>query len=749
MKIPLYNKGVGATGITTGGSLGPRATSGAFTGVGQQLAAFGKEADRIATDFFDAEAQSVADDAITKASLEYKEKISEFNRTNGSLSVAEYDDKFRQFKNIELNIAKNKFKLRKDFQQKFDNSLEIIAANGKEQGRQSSFAKGTKVRAQNAQNHISTIIDELVVTKEPGAVLKLKQKLKEQEKINLANGYTPFLKYKTAEEAVKEADRRGLLVDISDEGKTLEELQLMQKEVINPESKIYKDYSASERDTFSSKIQGRINEITDGRSSELDISYKATEAQIILGAENSDELINELEKKYHALGEPGKKLFLPLKLNLLIEKGAAERVKPYEFQSVESMQTAIMNQEARARSAKGDKAYEEVQILIKMKEKFSSIASARTGDPVLYIKTKLKQEFGEVTTGLDVTTEKLVSMQKRMGFADKDIKIYSTEEIKSIYNEYDSMEPAEASNFLKNLVEEAREKGHEKYLIPQMMKNGFTQYENLTMINPTLSINNTFLSAKKSPKEFIDKRVESADQKSITQEVNREFNNFRESAVGQSQYGSILSGNGRSDSVDAVEMAIAKTAIYIKATNPSVTNSEAVNQAMSIINSSYDIRTVNYGAYRIPNDKVMKTDQDKVHRALTSVISDKKSLEKIVKLPPGARSFNTYIGQAGTGLRWITNESETGVFLVNANANGSQVISKETGNRIEYTWDQLINKGTLAEQTAKEKRDIQIFGVTKEEVQGLDSEQLKELRLNKAKERYQESQQKLINLGKK
>ena len=42
MKIPLYNKGIGGTGVTTAATLGPRATSGAFTGVGQSLAAFGK-----------------------------------------------------------------------------------------------------------------------------------------------------------------------------------------------------------------------------------------------------------------------------------------------------------------------------------------------------------------------------------------------------------------------------------------------------------------------------------------------------------------------------------------------------------------------------------------------------------------------------------------------------------------------------------------------------------------------------------
>lgn len=51
MKIPLYNKGLGATGVTTGASLGPRATSGAFTGVGQGLAEFGRVANKVATDF--------------------------------------------------------------------------------------------------------------------------------------------------------------------------------------------------------------------------------------------------------------------------------------------------------------------------------------------------------------------------------------------------------------------------------------------------------------------------------------------------------------------------------------------------------------------------------------------------------------------------------------------------------------------------------------------------------------------------
>ena len=50
-QIPLYNKGLGSTGLTTGGSLGPRASAGAFTGVGQEVAKFGEVAGNIMFEF--------------------------------------------------------------------------------------------------------------------------------------------------------------------------------------------------------------------------------------------------------------------------------------------------------------------------------------------------------------------------------------------------------------------------------------------------------------------------------------------------------------------------------------------------------------------------------------------------------------------------------------------------------------------------------------------------------------------------
>jgi hypothetical protein len=144
----------------------------------------------------------------------------------------------------------------------------------------------------------------------------------------------------------------------------------------------------------------------------------------------------------------------------------------------------------------------------------------------------------------------------------------------------------------------------------------------------------------------------------------------------------------------------------------------------------------------MPNEKVMQQDHSRVDSQLSKIISDKVFLKGIVKVPTGSTP-ETYLNQASDGLRWVTNENETGVFLINANANGSQVQDKNTDKRIEYTWEQLIAKGTASELTAEQKRDVEITGFTKEDTKNLTSDQIKELRLEKSKEKYK----KLINLG--
>jgi len=687
MKIPLYNKGVGATGITAGGSLGPRATSGAFTGVGQQLAAFGKEADRIATDFFDAEAQSVADDANVKAGLEYKSKIAEFNRTNGSLSVAEYDKKFEQFKNIELNIARGKYKLRKDFQQKFDNNLEIIAANGKQLGRQETHTKGTKIKAQNSQDYMNSKIDDLVATKDPILRERILADINERTRLDLANGYTPYVKYKTADAARKEADKRGLFIDINDEDKSLDDLQKMKSEILDPKNEKYAGYSAGERETFNAKIQDRINFLRTGVTAQLEQDYINTKSYIKANPDKADEHIEQLELQYNKLGIEGKNKFVAIKLELQVLKTVEQRSNSYNFESPANMQSELLDQKNKWESSSVENSAKELAIYQGMQKKFAGILQSRKTDVVDYIKR---------IEGQDVTRDKLLAIQSRMGIPPKDRKLKTQQEMTKFFEQYDSLAPSEASAFLKQSIED---EGSEKnLLVKQMMQSGlFGAHENLTMINPLSSLNNTFIAAKKGDKT-IKEFTTATDRTAMNQLVIEKFSDFRASHVGTTVMGSVLGAGGRDASINEVQMAIAKTAHYIKATNKNITDSDAVERAMNIIDSSYVMRKINGGFYRMKNEIVQPDDQGTVHDSLKKIIDNRRALKDKIQLPEN-KSFETYITQAGRQLRWQTNEEEDGVFLVNSGAHDTFVLDK-SGKKIEYKFADLITK---TQQTAADK----------------------------------------------
>tara|TARA_R110000803_G_scaffold210831_1_gene284108 strand:- start:4261 stop:6078 length:1818 start_codon:yes stop_codon:yes gene_type:complete len=314
-------------------------------------------------------------------------------------------------------------------------------------------------------------------------------------------------------------------------------------------------------------------------------------------------------------------------------------------------------------------------------------------------------------------SSKMIDIQRKMNIKEKDIKAKTNADIILLFNEYDSLEPTEAATFLKETIDLAKENNTAQYLVPQMMKNGFSEYENLTMINPLSSINLTFLRAKKVEETFITSKLDSLDVKAINQNVSLEFSNFRESAIGKSMYGSLLSENNRANGIDKIEMAIAKTARYIKAQNNKLSVDEATNQAMSIINENYDIRAINDSAYRMPSQQIGPVDRERIHKQLSNIAFDKKFLSGIVLVPENEET-STYINQVSRHLNWVTNEDETGVYLINEGANGSQVINKDTGKRIEYTWQDLVSKATITEKTDAEIRSESLIGG------GLDTENI-------------------------
>ena len=146
-QIPLYNKGLGATGVTTGGSLGPRASAGAFTGVGQEVAKFGQAAGDIMRDFYDADKKAEAKTAIAQAENELTKEIDTHIKNDKTTSIEEFDGQYKKIiidKKIK-DIA-GKYKLRPLEQQALVARLGDISAGGQLKGRNEAYGKQEVIR---------------------------------------------------------------------------------------------------------------------------------------------------------------------------------------------------------------------------------------------------------------------------------------------------------------------------------------------------------------------------------------------------------------------------------------------------------------------------------------------------------------------------------------------------------------------------------------------------------------------------
>ena len=146
-QIPLYNKGLGATGVTTGSSLGPRASAGAFTGVGQEVAKFGQAAGDIMRDFYDADKKAEAKTAIAQAENELTKEIDTHIKNDKTTSIEEFDGQYKKIiidKKIK-DIA-GKYKLRPLEQQALVARLGDISAGGQLKGRNEAYGKQEVIR---------------------------------------------------------------------------------------------------------------------------------------------------------------------------------------------------------------------------------------------------------------------------------------------------------------------------------------------------------------------------------------------------------------------------------------------------------------------------------------------------------------------------------------------------------------------------------------------------------------------------
>ena len=145
-KIPLYNKGLGSTGITSGGSLGPRASAGAFTGVGQQLAKFGESAGQIMFDFYDADQKAAAKTAIADAENELVKQLGTHIDNDKSVTAQEFDTNYTKFSNKKIQDISSKYNLRPNEQKAMIAKLGDLSAGVQLKGRQQTYTRRDQIR---------------------------------------------------------------------------------------------------------------------------------------------------------------------------------------------------------------------------------------------------------------------------------------------------------------------------------------------------------------------------------------------------------------------------------------------------------------------------------------------------------------------------------------------------------------------------------------------------------------------------
>ena len=145
-KIPLYNKGLGSTGITSGGSLGPRASAGAFTGVGQQVAKFGEAAGDIMFKYYDADKKAAAKTAIADAENELVKELDTHIDKDKSVDAEEFDKNYTKFSNKKIQDIAGKYNLRPNEQKALIAKLGDLSAGAQLKGRQETYTRRDQIR---------------------------------------------------------------------------------------------------------------------------------------------------------------------------------------------------------------------------------------------------------------------------------------------------------------------------------------------------------------------------------------------------------------------------------------------------------------------------------------------------------------------------------------------------------------------------------------------------------------------------
>lgn len=426
-KIPLYNQGAGPRVGVASGSLGPRASTAAFTAPGRAMAGFQKtisDIGNVAKDFAieqqNQEANRVLQDETVELGRAARDKIAQQNFSTTEEARAEMDAFFASRK---AGIIQNNPNLNSRQQRFLFNQIQPDISRYTLQSEQKAFNLGRVNKSNTANKLAQSLISDGKLNDESREIAIAKYSQVYDNAVT--SGFGDLMSY-DKDSFVFELDKESVGLLANDEATSLEEIDLKIAE-INAGEGNYANYTFSER-------QALIN-IASGKQTELETTalMKAEENQskalsLIATSgtsvdDNGVDLAANTVAEFRKLGRED--LAITLERSVVAGQNVFNTMESLTFGTSQDITNAQEEARQKVFSATRENILEATTEQQLLNEAIKNRNEQLTADPAGFVQA----EYSRKNNGRKPTKAEIIGIQQNMGLTDDQISPLTANEL--------------------------------------------------------------------------------------------------------------------------------------------------------------------------------------------------------------------------------------------------------------------------------------------------------------------------------
>lgn len=453
-KIPLYGEKIGATPLAAG-SLGPRASIGAFTAPGRATAGFAKAAGDVAFRFGMAEKKAETERVLAESISQESTNFDDFKRSQPARTVPGYNIVAREFKDDALARIDGL-----DLTQSQKQAVKI--GLGKTLDIKINSERGN-VFNKNQLERKNTFIDSINAMKSDAADPNNRESVLSDINylIDFArtNGFDTGIRL----DAIRyDLDKKDHLADRENPSLTLEYFETQLSNVNKGEGK-YSGYTSSQQRETAGLIQNQIKFMKTGLKAQADQDAQTSLNNILLTGNRGEEG-DKAVAAYRRIGDEQLANELDMKMN--VGESVYSLIDSLAFASPQEVQQAIDFQEDLQEDLiKQGKSTEVVYRREAMNKAIMARQEQITTDPARYVSSVYDRQFDT-----EPTKAQQLEAQRNMGISDANVKLLSGSEVKGIIS---SVNNAQTTDDVQRALAPISGQGElTGFMMRQLSKNG-------------------------------------------------------------------------------------------------------------------------------------------------------------------------------------------------------------------------------------------------------------------------------------